>query len=463
MRRMIGALLQADLEEIIQAKDWDLLREALSELDPADIAEVLIELPEDEQGIIFRILPRQRAADVFEHLPLEKQRDLVHSLSGAQLQSILNEMSPDDRTRLLEELPGEVTRRLLETLTPEELREARLLLGYPEDTAGRYMTPEYVALPPDITVTEALQRIRQARREIDTLDVIFIINERGKLLEDLPLGALVMAQPDTMIGDIEVRPVVSIPASADLQTVLNTFERYDRAALPVVDSDGHLIGRLTADDVLDVAEQEATEDIQKLGGMEALDEPYTTVSLWTMFRKRGIWLSVLFLGQMLTATVMERFEHALAQALVLTIFIPLIISSGGNSGSQATSLIIRAMALGEVRLRDWWRVMRREAVCALMLGLWLGFIGLLRVQLWHTFGWQDYTEFATYVALTVSAALVGVVLWGSLMGSMLPFLLRRIGLDPATSSAPFVATLVDVTGLIIYFSVALVLLRGTLL
>jgi magnesium transporter len=460
---MIGALLQADLEEIIRNKNWDELREALSELDPADIAEVLVELPPEDQGIIFRILPRQRAADVFEHLPLEKQRELVQSLSSAQMKSILDEMSPDDRTRLFEELPAEVTRRLLETLSPDELKSARELLGYPEDTAGRYMTPEYVALPPDITAAEALERIRAAPRDFDVISVLYIVNEKGRLLEDLPLGALVMARPDTMIGDIEVRTLVFLRATDDLQTVLSTFEHYDRAALPVVDDQMHLLGVITADDALDVAEQEATEDIQKLGGMEALEEPYVSVSVWTMFRKRGVWLTLLFVGQMLTATVMERFEGAIAQALVLAIFIPLIISSGGNSGSQATSLIIRALALGEVKLRDWARVLRREFACALMLGLWLGLIGLLRVQLWHQLGWQDYTGHAALVALVVALALVGVVLWGSLVGSMLPFALQRVGLDPATSSAPFVATLVDVTGLIIYFSVALIVLHGTLL
>jgi magnesium transporter len=241
------------------------------------------------------------------------------------------------------------------------------------------------------------------------------------------------------------------------------FERYDRVALPVVNKDGVMLGIITADDVLEFAEKRATREIQKLGGTEALEEPYITVPLWKMFRKRGVWLSILFVGQMLTATVMERYNKQLEAALVLMLFIPLIISSGGNSGSQATSLIIRAMALREVTLRDWWKVLRREIACASMLGVLLGALGLLRVRAWHTLGWQNYTEHAGRVALTVAVALVGVVLWGSLVGSMLPFLLRRIGLDPATSSAPFVATCVDVTGLIIYFGVASVVLSGTLL
>jgi magnesium transporter len=254
-----------------------------------------------------------------------------------------------------------------------------------------------------------------------------------------------------------------VPVTMDQEEVARLMRRRGYLALPVIDPRNRLVGLITADDVSDVAEEEATEDMHKLGGMEALDEPYTTVSIWTMFRKRGVWLSILFVGQMLTATVMEGFEERLAQAFVLMAFVPLIISSGGNSGSQATSLIIRAMALGEVRLMDWWRVMRREVVCAMLLGLWLGVLGVLRIWSWHWFGWSDYTAFYTLVGITIGVALVGVVLWGSLVGSMLPFVLRRIGLDPATSSAPFVATLVDVTGLLIYLTAAIFILRGSLL
>lgn len=460
---MIGSLLQADFEEIIGAKDWNGLREALSELDSSDIAELIMDLPPEDEGIIFRVLPRERAADVFEHLPLDHQKRLCSSLNSQQMQAILNEMTPDDRTRLFEELPAGTVRQMLDTLSPDELKTARQLLGYPEGSAGRYMTPEYVALPPDITAREALERIRKTGRGKETLNVIYLINEKGKLLEDLRLGTLVLAEPDTMIGDIEERPAVSIPVTTRAEEIISAFEHYDRVALPVVDAAGIMVGIVTHDDVLEFAEKRATQEMQKLGGMEALDEPYTSVSLWTMFRKRGVWLSVLFVGQMLTATVMERFGESLTSAVVLACFVPLIISSGGNSGSQATSLIIRSLALGEVRLADWKRVLGREVQCALLLGLWLGFIGLLRVELWHALGWQDYSQHVFYVALTVSITLTGVVLWGSLVGSMLPFLLRRAGLDPATCSAPFVATLVDVTGLVIYLSVASVVLRGTLL
>ena len=361
---MIGSLLQADFEEIIAAKDWNTLRETLIELPPPDVAELIQELPPEDQGVIFRILPRELAAMVFEYIPIENQRLLVQSLSNQQVHTILNEMTPDDRTRLLEELPAEVTRKLLDELTPEELRTARQLLGYPEATVGRYMTPEYVALPPDITAREALERIRKTGRGKETLAIIYIINEKGKLLEDLRLGSLVLANPEDMIGDIEDRPAVSIPATMNVEDAVLEFERYDRVALPVVNNDGVMLGIITADDVLEFAERRATREMQKLGGTEALEEPYITVPLFTMFRKRGVWLSILFVGQLLTATVMERFNKQLETAFVLTLFVPLIISSGGNSGSQATSLIIRALALREVTLRDWWKVLRREMICA---------------------------------------------------------------------------------------------------
>jgi magnesium transporter len=460
---MIGSLLQADMEEIIRAKDFDGLREALSELDPSDIAELLIDLPAEDEGVIFRVLPRERAAKVFSYLPLDRQQELVQSLSNAQVQSILNEMTPDDRTRLLEELPGEVTRRLLETLSPEELRIARQLLGYPEGTAGRYMTPEYVALPPDVTCAEALERIRTGRRDVETLNVIYLIDEHGRLLEDVRLGTIVMASPQTMIGDIEERPKVSVAAIASGDEVLDAFEQYDRAALPVVNNEGQMLGIITADDMLEFAERRATREIQKLGGSEALDAPYFETGFWPMVRKRGGWLAALFLGETLTATAMGKYEHAIAAAPVLSLFVPLIISSGGNSGSQATSFLIRSLALQEVRLRDAFRVFQKELTSSFTLGTFLGAIGFIRICLWYWFGWQQYEGHPYMMASTVWLSLIGVVMFGSLVGSMLPFLLRKLGFDPATASAPFVATLVDVTGLVIYFTVASIILRGTLL
>src|SRR3954471_17332955 len=383
---MIGNVLQADLEEIIKSKNWDELREALSELPPVDIAEVLIDLPVEDEGVIFRVLPRKLASLVFSYLPLDRQEELLHCFSNEQVRNILDQMTPDDRTRLLEETPAEVTRRLLDTLSPEELKSARILLGYPEATAGRYMTPEYVALPPDMLAKDALEQIRRTGRGKETLNVVYIVDKDGKLLEDLRLGSLVLAPPEMKVVDIEDRPLVALQATASKGEVLAAFERYDRVALPVTDTVGHMLGIITVDDVVDVAEQKATEEMQKMGGMEALDAPYLDVGFFSMVKKRGGWLAALFLGETLTATAMGKFQNEIEKAAVVALFVPLIISSGGNSGSQATSLIIRSLALKELRLRDWFKVLRREVVSGLALGMFLGMIGFVRIVVWHKLG-----------------------------------------------------------------------------
>jgi magnesium transporter len=460
---MIGTLLQADLEQIIRGKDWEGLRDALSELDPSDLAEVIIDLPPEAEGVIFRVLPRDRAAAAFSYMPFEHQETLVRSLSGEQVQSIIGGMTPDDRARLLEELPAAATRLLLDSLTPEQLKATRDLLGYPPGTAGRYMTPAYVAIAPSMTAAEALQHVRRTGKGKETLNVLYILDENGKLLEDMRLGSLVLAPDDKRVADIEDRPLVCIPATAPGEEVVAAFEKYDRVALPVVDAQGLMLGIITVDDVLEFAEKKATSEIQKLGGSEALDAPYFNVGFLPMVKKRGGWLAALFLGEMLTATAMGTYENEIKRAAVVALFVPLIISSGGNSGSQATSILIRSLALQHVRLRDWWRVFRRELVTSFVLGMFLGAVGFFRICVWFWLGWSDYDGHPFLMATTVWVSLIGVVTFGSLVGSMLPFILRKVGFDPATASAPFVATLVDVTGLIIYFTVASIILRGTLL
>jgi magnesium transporter len=459
---LLSQLLKPDYEELIRARDWSTLRELLAELDPPDRAEILEGLSAQDSALMFRILPRNEATEVFEHLPIEQQTALVETLADEHVVRLLDEMAPDDRTRLLEELPAEATRRLVQTLSPEQRKIANQLLGYPERSAGRSMTPEYVAIKPEMTVSQALSHIREQARASETINVVYVTDTRGRLLGDVPLATLVLANPVTRVEALETRALVSIPAMALREDVVATFEKYDRVALPVTDTGGVLVGIITVDDVLDVQAAEATEDIQKLGGTEALDAPYLDTDLATMVRKRAGWLAVLLLGEMLTATAMAYYEHEIQRAVVLALFVPLIISSGGNSGSQATSLIIRALALREVELSDWWRVFLRELRTGLVLGLILGVIGFVRVQFWPGAA-TVYGLHYTRVALTVAGSLVGVVLFGSVVGSMLPFALRRVKLDPATASAPFVATLVDVTGLIIYFTVANMLLRGVLL
>jgi magnesium transporter len=460
---MNRAISQQDIELLARNRNWDLLRRELRGWHFSDIAEMLIKLDPEGRAIVFRALPKEQEAQVFAYLPAESQQQLLDQLSNEHVRGIIDEMNPDDRTRLLEELPSEIVQRLMHLASPEEIKDIRVLLGYPEHSAGRFMTPEYVALSPDMTAQQALEHIRKSGRGKETLNVVYIVDTNGKLLEDVRLGSLVLADPETNVTEIKDPPLVSVKPTDDRESVLQAFEKYDRVALPVVDEQGRMLGIITVDDVLDVAEREATEDIQKMGGMEALDAPYLTVSLPEMIRKRAGWLAALFLGEMLTATAMGHFEAEIAKAVVLALFVPLIISSGGNSGSQATSLIIRALALQEMRLRDWWRVCRREVISGFALGVLLGSIGFVRIILWQRIGWSNYGAHYLLVAFTVWASLTGVVLFGTVTGSMLPFLLRRLGFDPATSSAPFVATLVDVTGLIIYFTIAAILLHGTLL
>ena len=459
---MLGNLLKPEFEELIQAKNYDAIRDAFGEMDPPDIAEVIEDLPPEDSGIIFRVLPRDTATKVFEYLPVDQQTEVVETLGTEQLMGVLNGMAPDDRTRLLEELPAEVTKRALSTLTPEQMKVARQLLGYPEGSAGRVMTPKYLAVRPNWTAQQALDYVREHGKDIETLNVIYVTDDKGVLLDDIRLGVLVLAKPDQLVSALNDASLVSIPATATRDEVVATFEKYDRIALPVTDSRGVLVGMITVDDVLDVAEQKATEEIQGLGGVEALEAPYFDVSFSSMVKKRGGWLSALFLGEMLTATAMSAFEDEIAKAVVLSLFLPLIISSGGNSGSQATSIIIRSLALREVRLRDWWRVASREIASGVALGALLGTIGFFRIVVWAK-AFHLYGEHYLLVAITVGLSLIGVVLYGNLVGSMLPFLLRRLGFDPAKASAPFVATLVDVSGLIIYFTVASLILRGTLL
>lgn len=454
------AALHADLAALIAGRRFEGLKARLREGQLADVAEAIDRLPSEQEAVAFRLLDRDRAAEVFEYLSFEAQEHLLHTLSDADAAAVLEEMSADDRTALLEELPGKVTARLLNLLSPEERARAVQLLGYPEDSVGRLMTPEYVRVKPDWTVAEALAHVRAYGRDSETLNVVYVTGPGRVLIDDLRIRALLTVDPATRIEALMDRDFVALRVDDDQEAAVGVFRRHDRTALPVVDGRGVLVGIVTVDDVLDVQEREATEDIQMLGGTQALEEPYLETPVWTMVRKRGVWLVILLFGGMLTAEAMTYYADALARHVVLAVFLPLVIASGGNSGSQAATLITRAMALGEVRLRDWWRVMRRELASGALLGGVLGALGAARVVVWaQVFG--AYGPNASAVALTVGLALFGIVVWGSLSGSLLPMALKRLGADPATSSAPFIATIVDVTGIVLLFTIASLVLGGT--
>lgn len=459
---MNAEMTTLDLEAYIEARDFASLQKEIKNWPAGDLAELMEPLSAEKEAVVFRLLPRDHAAQIFSYLPSERQQELLKAMAHEEVVHMLNAMSDDDRTEFLEELPAEVTQRLLNLLSPQERQLASQFLGHPENSVGRLMTPHFVRVKPHWTVAHALDHIRRYGMDSETMSMIYVIDENGRLVDDLRIRHILLAAPDTLISDLMDDRFVALKASDDREVAVDGIKDADLPALPVTDSKGVLIGIVTVDDIFDVAEEEATEDIQKLGGSEALDEPYMEISIPKMVRKRATWLVVLFLSEMLTATAMGKFEAEIAKAVVLSIFVPLVISSGGNSGSQASTLIIRAMALGEVTLQDWWRVMRREILSGLLLGSVLGTIGFIRITTWATF-FHAYGEHWLLLAITVGLSLIGIVLWGSLSGSMLPFLLRKIGLDPATSSAPFVATLVDVSGLVIYFTVAAIVLRGTLL
>jgi magnesium transporter len=455
-------LIQTRLEDAIRLRDFVGLRGVVEGLPLSDLANLIGELPAEGQATAFRVLPRATAAATFEYLPHDKQEELLKSLAQEEVAAILNEMSPDDRTMLLEELPANVTRQLLSLLDEKERAVAVQLLGYPENSVGRFMTPEYIAVRPHWTVRQVLEYVRKHGQDKETLNLLYVVDDDGVLIDDVRMRRFLLSDPEQRVSDLMDRNFTALKATDDRETAVYVFRHADLAALPVTDTEGVLIGIVTSDDILDVAEELATEDIQMLGGSEALDEPYMQIAFHRMIRKRAGWLVILFIGEMLTATAMSFFEKEIERAVVLALFVPLIISSGGNSGSQAATLVIRALALGEVKLRDWWRIIRREIFSGLALGSILGGIGFLRIAVWSAFS-DLYGPHWLLIALTVGLTLVGIVMWGALAGSMLPLALQRLGFDPASSSAPFVATLVDVTGLVIYFSVAAVILRGTLL
>jgi magnesium transporter len=454
------ALLEK-FETLVNEHSYQELKVYLDDQLITDVAELIHELPE-QAGIIINNLSLGRAAAAFRILEFHAQEDVIHELPAAKVAELLNELPADDRTAFLGELHSDVVKELIKLLDPEERKITLSLLGYHETSVGRIMNPDYIAVREEWTVKQVLDYIREYGKDSETIDVIYVVDEKGKLIDDFRIREFLLVATNTVVHTLMDDRFVALHVNDEQEEAIQVFRMENRVALPVVDDEGILLGIVTIDDMLWIANEEHTEDIQKIGGTEALDEPYLDIPLMKLVKKRIGWLVILFIGEMLTATAMGFFEDEIAKAVVLALFVPLIISSGGNSGSQASTLIIQAMALGEITIEDWWRVMRREILSGLMLGSVLGLIGFIRILLWNSF-FHTYGAHSVLIGITVGLSLIGVVLWGTLSGSMLPLILKRLGADPATSSAPFVATLVDVTGLLIYFSVAFALMEGILL
>lgn len=459
-------LLEPEIVELIRAGEYRELRESLRQFDHADIAEMLADLIETEEraeaALAYRVLPREDAGEVFAHLDADEQEVLIGELGAERAVRVIEGLDPDDRAKILDELPVEVTRRILRKLTPESRRETQAILGYPAESVGRLMTPDYVKVRRGSTVGAAMAQVRRYGKDAETINWVYVVDADGTLVDDIHIRPLILADPETPLEDLLDGRFTTLNAMDDREEAVRLMARHDRSAMPVVDGLGLLVGIVTYDDVADVAEIEATEDIHKLGGLEALDAPYLKTGLGAMLRKRAPWLAVLLVLQVGTIAVLGFFDGQLSAATILTLFIPMIISSGGNTGSQAASILVRALALDEVEPGDWHRVLAREVATGFSLGSMLGVLAMGTVLVSNAIGLTP-TDYPWRVGFTVGTAVVGIILWGSCVGSLLPLLLHRIGIDPAASSTPFVATILDVSGLTIYFGVAVVVLTGTLL
>lgn len=462
--RSVAALVAPDILDLLETDPHAIAAET-EELHPADLADVAELIERELVPGLLAALPVARAAQVLEYLDEELRTAVLEAMAPEQAAALITGMTPDERADTLDELDEEAADEILEAIPEKERAETERLLQYEPDTAGGLMTTEFVQVPETQTVEDALTAIRAIARgpRREAMNTVYAVNAQGALTGVMSLRELLAAPEGAKISDVAWTEIVTVEPDAHRQTVAQLTSDYDLVAVPVVDEQRHLLGVVTVDDVIDVIQEEQTEDVQKFGGLTALEEPYLQIGFVNLLKKRVPWLLVLFVGQMFTAAAMGFFEDSINAATVLALFVPLIISSGGNSGSQATSLIIRAMALQELGKRDWMRVMAREAAMGLVLGILLAIVGILRVLLWQWMGFYPFGEHYVILAYTIGATVLGVVLFGTLTGAMLPFVLRRVGFDPASASAPLVATLVDVTGVVLYFSLALLLLRGTLL
>lgn len=450
------------LRDLIKVGDIEGLAKALSDLSPFELSELISHKKEKDQYTIFSALPPSIALETFEFLPPQIQSRLLQLMPTTQAAALLIELSPDDRTNFLQQLPRHVVDEFVKLLPHDERVLTLNLLGYPKGSIGRLMTTDYIAIKNDWTIEEVLDHIQAYGHDSETIDVIFVVDDEDRLVDDIKLRNLLFVPRQAKVESIGDKHFVALSVYDNDEDAINIFKEHDRIALPVIDEKGILLGIVTIDDILRLSKQEATEDIQKIGGMEALNEPYLQAPFLELMRKRAGWLVVLFIGELLTASAMGFFEKEIAKAVVLALFLPLIISSGGNAGSQASTLVVRAIALGEVTLKDWWKIVKLEVLSGLVLGIILGLIGFFRITVWSVFS-NIYGEHWLLIAYTIGISLIGVVMCGTLSGALLPLILSRLGADPAKASAPLVATMVDVSGIVIYFLIALAVLRGTLL
>ena len=461
---MIIHLLKPEFDELIEAKDWVALKDILNDVPAVDVAELLEELENDVAIVIFRLLKKQKAADVFSYLSTGKGLELLNMFSAQQLSEVMSNLEPDERVALMEELPGHLTQRVMNSLNQEDRKQSQKLMGFPEESVGRLMTPRYVKVKKDWSIQRAMEHIRNFGHSVETVNVIYVVDANEQLIDDLRLNQLILADPEAPIASLMDESFEALSAFDDQEDAVKMLSKYDRVAMPVVDSDGILVGIVTVDDVIDVAEEETTEDMQLMAGMDALDDYYSQTSIFEMVKKRIGWLAFLFVGQLFTTTAMGAYESVIANAVFLSLFIPMIISSGGNSGSQAATLIIRALSTDDIDMSEWLKVFWRELLSGLMLGCIMAVIGFVVILGWgYLVSDGGMSQELILSAAVVGLSLIGVVLWGNLSGSMLPFVLSKMGLDPAVTSAPFVSTLSDVTGIIIYFSIAIALLEGIVL
>lgn len=460
---MIAKLIKPEIEELISQKNWREIKDIINDVPSVDVAELLEDLDNETALLIFRLIEKKKASDVFSHVHPDIGVALLNQFTSQQVKEIIGGMPPDDKAAFLEELPGHLVQLVMTNLSPTELNEVKVLLGYPEYSIGRIMTPKYVKIKRDWTIERCMSHIRKWGKTAETINVLYVVDERERLIDDITLNKLILAEPDQPVSTLMDEIFVALNVWDDQEEAVKSLTKYDRVALPVVDSDGVLVGIVTADDVFDVAEEETTEDMQLMAGMEALDDYYSNTSITEMVKKRIGWLLVLFLGQLLTTSALGSYSDVISKAVFLSLFIPMIISSGGNSGSQAATLIIRALSTDDISREDWMLVFKREFLSGIILGSLVAFFGFIILIAWAYAGGQAFDKVLWLSSLAIAISLFIVIVFGNILGSMLPFLLTKMGFDPAVTSAPFVSTISDVTGILIYFSIAIAILKGVIL